>query len=199
MPKTIQNKSAKANVVIIFVVGHQRARSCRPSRRGGLLPLAALHTLLLALVEHLERLLSSLDTTESHSAKGRTHAVGAVNLGQLHAANNETRSDLAGALDNGVLGDVHVETAHATEGGNGFHGDHALDAEGAEGTVVAGGGDDDGCVDGVGVHAGLVVVVHGDESPVGDNTGDADAAVRVFAGDKVLDRGGVELGEDVST
>jgi len=35
--------------------------------------------------------------------------------------------------------------------------------------------------------------VHGDESPVGDNTGDANAAVLVLAGDEVLDGGGVEL------
>lgn len=31
---------------------------------------------------------------------------------------------------------------------------------------MAGSTDDDGCVDGVGIHAGLVVVVHGDECPV---------------------------------
>jgi hypothetical protein len=36
-------------------------------------------------------------------------------------------------------------------------------------------------------------VVHGDESPVGDNTGDADAAVGILAGDEVFDSGGVEL------
>ena len=58
---------------------------------------------------------------------------------------------------------------------------------------MTGSGDNDGCVDGVGVHAGLVVVVHGDEGPVGDDAGDADAAVAVFAGDEVFDGGGVEL------
>lgn len=58
---------------------------------------------------------------------------------------------------------------------------------------MAGGGDDERGVDGVGVHAGLVVVVHGDEGPVGDDTGDADGAVgAVGAGDQVLDGGGVE-------
>jgi hypothetical protein len=36
-------------------------------------------------------------------------------------------------------------------------------------------------------------VVHGDEGPVGDDAGDADAAVAVFAGDEVFDGGGVEL------
>ena len=58
---------------------------------------------------------------------------------------------------------------------------------------MAGGGDDEGGVDGVGVHAGLVVVVHGDEGPVGDYARDADAAAAgVRAGDEVFDGGGVE-------
>jgi hypothetical protein len=157
-------------------------------------PLAALHALLLALIKHLQSLLSSLDTTKSHSSKSRTHAVGTINLRQLHTTDNKTRSDLTGALDDGVLGDVHVEAAHAAQGWDGFHRHHALDAEGAEGTVVAGRGDDDGRVDGIGVHAGLVVVVHGDEGPVSHDAGDADAAVAVFAGDEVFDGGGVELG-----
>lgn len=58
---------------------------------------------------------------------------------------------------------------------------------------MTGSGDDDGSVDGVGVHTRLVVVVHGDESPVGDNTGNADTTVGVLASDQVLDGGGVEL------
>ena len=47
---------------------------------------------------------------------------------------------------------------------------------------MAGGADNERSVDGVGVHAGLVVVVHGHKSPVGDHTGDADAAVLGLAG-----------------
>lgn len=50
-------------------------------------------------------------------------------------------------------------------------------------------------VDGVGVHAGVVVVVHGDERPVGNHTSDTDGlgvAVSAGAGDKVFDAGGVE-------
>ena len=58
---------------------------------------------------------------------------------------------------------------------------------------MAGGRDDDGRVDGVGVHAGLVVVMHGDERPVGDDAGDAKGAVRGAAGDEVFDGCGVEL------
>lgn len=57
---------------------------------------------------------------------------------------------------------------------------------------MACGGDDDGCVDGVGVHAGLVVVVHGDEGPVGYDAGDLDL-VTFVARDEVFDGGGVEL------
>lgn len=59
-------------------------------------------------------------------------------------------------------------------------------------TVVAGSGDDDGSVDGVGVHAALVVVVHADESPVGDHTGDVQLTSAVLAGDEVLDSSSVE-------
>ena len=36
-------------------------------------------------------------------------------------------------------------------------------------------------------------MVHGYEGPIGDDAGDADAAVFVFAGDEVFDGGGVEL------
>jgi len=158
------------------------------------LPLAALHALLLALVKHLESLLSSLDTAKSHSAESGTHAVGAVDFRQLHATDDEAWGDFAGAFNDSVFSNVHVEAAHAAQGRDGFHGDHALYAEGAEGPVVTGRGDDDGRVDGVGVHAGLVVVVHGHEGPVGDDAGDADAAVAVLAGDQVFDGGGVELG-----
>jgi hypothetical protein len=39
---------------------------------------------------------------------------------------------------------------------------------------VARGRDHNGGIDGVGIHAGLVIVVHGDEGPVRDNTGNAD-------------------------
>jgi hypothetical protein len=58
---------------------------------------------------------------------------------------------------------------------------------------MSGCGDDDRCVDGVWVHAGLVVVVHGDECPVGDDTSNADL-VRAGDGtcDEVFDGGSVE-------
>ena len=58
---------------------------------------------------------------------------------------------------------------------------------------MTGGADDEGGVDGVGVHAGLVVVVHGDEGPVGDDAGDAEFVhCGGGAGDEVFDGGGVE-------
>lgn len=61
---------------------------------------------------------------------------------------------------------------------------------------MASSGDDDRGVDGVGVHAGLVIVVHSHEGPVGDNTGDLDGggvgSVTGIAGDEVLDAGSVE-------
>ena len=124
--------------------------------------------------------------------RGRlTHSVGTVNLGQLHAADDETGYNLAGALDDGVLGSVHVEAAHAAQLLDALHADEALDGKGTHRAVVARRGDDERGVDGVGVHAGLVVVVHGDEGPVGHDTRDADALVR-GARDEVLDAGGVE-------
>lgn len=61
-------------------------------------------------------------------------------------------------------------------------------------TVVASGGDNQRRVDGVRVHARLVIVVHRDQGPVGDHTGDADPAVALgrLAGDQVLNGSGVE-------
>lgn len=154
-----------------------------------------LSTLALTLVDDLESLLSGLDTAENHGTKGGTHAVGAVDLSQLHTAHDQTLADLTGVLDDGVLGGVHVQAAHAAELLDGGHGDQTLGGEGAEGAVVASGGDHQRSVDGVGVHAGLVVVVHADQGPVGDHTGNADAlwvVVGVRASDKVLNGGGIE-------
>ena len=57
---------------------------------------------------------------------------------------------------------------------------------------MTGGGDNNRCVYGIWIHTGLVVVVHSDESPVGDDTGDAEGSVWVGSGDEVFDCGGVE-------
>ena len=64
---------------------------------------------------------------------------------------------------------------------------------------MARGGDDDGCIDGIGIHAGLIVVVHTDERPIGDDTRNADSTAQggargldVRASDEILDGGGVE-------
>jgi hypothetical protein len=54
------------------------------------------------------------------------------------------------------------------------------------------GGDNKWRVDGVWVHATLVIVVHGDKSPVGDNASDADGAVWAGTSDEVFYCGGVE-------
>ena len=51
---------------------------------------------------------------------------------------------------------------YSAEGLNGIHADKSLGAEGAHRTIVAGGGNDDWSVDGVWVHAALVIVVHAD-------------------------------------
>ena len=59
---------------------------------------------------------------------------------------------------------------------------------------MSGGADDKWRVDGVGVHAGLVVVVHRDQGPVGNHTGDAHIIRpgNLTTGNEVLDGGGVE-------
>ncbi|KXT07522.1 hypothetical protein AC579_201 [Pseudocercospora musae] len=54
---------------------------------------------------------------------------------QLHTSNNKTRCDLTGALHNGILGSVHVETTHASKGWNDTHGDRTLDGEGSSGST----------------------------------------------------------------
>ncbi len=66
---------------------------------------------------------------------------------------------------------------------------------------MAGGADGEGGVDGVGVHAGLIIVVAGDEGPVCDDAGDAEGCWGIVvggggrgkgSGDEVFDGGGVE-------
>lgn len=58
--------------------------------------------------------------------------------------------------------------------------------------IVTCGRDDNWSVDSVWVHAALVIVVHADESPVGDNTSNADATLAIRASNQVLNRGSVE-------
>lgn len=153
-------------------------------------------TLCLPLVEDLQSSLCCRHPTVNHCSECRSHAVRAIDLTQLHATDNQTRHNLSRALHDRILGATHVQSAHPAQLLELLHGHEAFDAEGAEGSVVAGRGDDDGGVDGVGVHAGLVVVVHGDERPVGDDAGDLDGGGvggrGVGARDQVFDAGGVE-------
>lgn len=165
----------------------------------------------LALLKNLERFLCGLHPRNGHSSKCRafpirlvkllindingehTHAVGAVDFTELHTADNETRNNLTGPLDDGVLGSVHVQAPHTAKLLDLLHADKPLDTEGTKWTIVASSADDERGVDGVRIHAALVVMVHGDESPVGDNTSDADLSIRASgASDEVLDRCGVE-------
>lgn len=123
-----------------------------------------------------------------------THAVSTVNFRELHPSHDESRDDLPGALDDGILGRLHIEATHAPELLKLLHADQPLDREGAEGAVVSSGADDKRRVDGVGVHAGLVVVVHRHQGPVGDHTCDAHIgrSGNVTTGNEILDGGGVE-------
>lgn len=47
-------------------------------------------------------------------------------------------------------------------------------------------------VDGIGVHATLVIVMHGDESPICDDASDTECTVCVGAGDEIFNCGGIE-------
>lgn len=105
----------------------------------------------LALIKDLEHLLGQLDATQGHGAEGGPHAVGTVNLRQLHTTDEQAGHNLTRALHDSVLGSVHVKTAHATKLLDALHAHKALDRESTHGTVMASSGDDDGGVDGVGV------------------------------------------------
>lgn len=140
--------------------------------------------LLLPFLEDLARNLGTLDPGNCHSSEGWTHTIGSPNLCELHSTNNQTRNNLAGALDDGVLGEVHIETTHATKSAEGIHANKTLGTERTKGTVMTSSGDDDRGVDSVRVcnlytlvyvaqrriytrrllltHATLVVVVHRD-------------------------------------
>ena len=54
--------------------------------------------------------------------------------------------------------------------------------------------DDEWSVDGVGIHAGLVVVMHRHESPISNYASNTDASITLVGGasDQILDCGGVE-------
>lgn len=122
-----------------------------------------------------------------------THAIRTVNLRKLHATNNQTRHDLPSPLDDGILSRLHIKPAHATKLLELLHADEPLDGEGAKGAVVTRRRDDDRRVDGVGVHAGLVIVVHRHERPVGHHARDTYATVlRATTSDQVLDARRVE-------
>lgn len=139
-----------------------------------ILDLSSLAVLRLPLVNYFQGLLGSLDTAQRHGTKGWTHAIGSIDFTQLHTTHDQSLNYLPGPLHDSILRGAHVQTPHAAELLELLHADEALHGKGAEGTVVASGGDDKRSVDCVGVHARLVIVVHRDKGPVGDYTGDAD-------------------------
>lgn len=168
---------------------------CHPCQLEHVHVLAASHLeiiLSLPFIKDLESFLSSFDAGQSHGPEGRPHAICTIDLTQLHASNDETWNNLTSSLDDRVLGSVHVQATHTAELLNLLHGYETFDAEGTERPIVPCGGDDNWSIDSVWVHAGLVVVVHGDESPVCDYAGDAECAVAVGASDEILHCGGVE-------
>jgi len=58
---------------------------------------------------------------------------------------------------------------------------------------MSSGADDNRCIDGVGVHAGLVIMMHGDQGPVRDHASDPDDARGTRgAGDEVFNGRGIE-------
>jgi hypothetical protein len=150
----------------------------------------------LPLINDPQSLLGSLDTAQSHGTESGAHAIRSINFTQLHATHDQSLDNLPGTLHNCVLGGAHVQPSHTTELLELLHADETLDAESTEGAIVASCGDDKRRVDRVRVHAGLVIVVHGDEGPVGDHTSDAErigiGGSRIGARDEILNRSGVE-------
>jgi hypothetical protein len=120
------------------------------------------------------------------------HTIGTVDFAELHTANNQTRHDLPGSLDNSILGDIHVQAPHASQLFNLLHRNKTLDAERTKWAIVSRGGDDDGSIDGVWIHARLIVVMHRDKCPIRHDTGDAERPIVILAGDKIFDSGSVE-------
>lgn len=120
------------------------------------------------------------------------HPVGSIHLTQLHSSHNQPGYDFPRAFDDGVLRGIHIQSTHPTKFLDLLHAHEALDAERTKGPIVARGGNHKWGVDGVGVHARLIIVVHADEGPVGDNACNADGAVIQGSGDEVLDGGGIE-------
>lgn len=152
--------------------------------------LNSLLALLLPGLPHPQRDLRRLQPTQHHGAKRRSHTVTPIQLTELHAAKDQSRHNFARALDNGVFRCIHVEWTHATQRDS-THTRQTLRAESAKRPVVARRADDEGGVDRVGVHAAVLVVVLGDERPVGHDAGDADLTIN-SARDEVFDAGGVE-------
>lgn len=187
----ISNQTQTSVECILKTTSNQLSSSIAKPPQEQIFRCPLLSALALTLIKNSKRFLSSLDTRHSHSTKGRAHAVEAIDLRQLHTTNDKTLGNLTGVLNDSILSQVHVQTTHTTELVDGVHGDKTLSTESTERTVVTGGTDDDGSIDGVGVHAGVVVMVESDESPVHDNTSQADL-VAVRTSDQVFNAGGVE-------
>ena len=163
------------------------------SKFGYLFTRGLLQVLQLPFLKHFERFLGGLDAAYRHRSERGSHAICTVDFAEFHTADNETRNNLTGPLDDSILGSVHVQAPHTAKLLDLLHADESLDGEGTERSVVASSADHQRGVDGVRVHAALVVVVHGDESPVGDDTGDAELTIRPRrASDEVLNSRGVE-------
>lgn len=96
---------------------------------------------------------------------------------------------------------VHVQGGHAGHIGHHAQLGQTLDGVGTHGAVVAAGGDNHLCLNHIGVHAGLGVVVEGHKGPVGHNTTHVLAAthVSILTDDQVLCKYSNNTGYDVST
>lgn len=126
------------------------------------------------------------------STESRAHSVSAVDLAQLHTTYDEARYYLASPLDDGIFGGIHIQTPHAAKLLDLLHRYETLNGKGPEWTIMSRGRDDDGSIDGVRVHARLIIMMHGDQGPVGDHSSDADGTIWQRASDKILDCRGVE-------
>src|SRR5436309_815927 len=91
-----------------------------------------------------------------------------VHLTELHTTYNQSRNDLTSALYYGVLSRIHIEASHSAKFLKLLHSHKAFDTKRTKGTIMTSGRYYNRCVDGVRVHARLVIMMHRNKGPIGN-------------------------------
>lgn len=122
-----------------------------------------------------------------------THSVGAVNLAQLHTTHNQPRNNLPSPLHDCVLCLAHVEPSHSTQLLNLLHANQPLDAESPKRSIMTGHRDNNIRVDGVGIHAALIIMMHAHKCPVRNHSRNPHLArLLILTRNQILHSRGIE-------